>query len=61
MRSGVLFSHGGRFGGHALYVKDNRLHYVYNFLGSEEQKIDRDGGFADRGEPDPGRVVREGR
>ncbi|MFF1904805.1 arylsulfatase [Kitasatospora sp. NPDC058218] len=36
---GVLFSHGGRFGGHALYVKDNRLHYVYNFLGSEEQRI----------------------
>ncbi|MGW6422485.1 arylsulfatase [Nocardia sp. NPDC055053] len=38
--SGVLFSHGGRFGGHALYVKDNRLHYVYNFLGSEEQRVD---------------------
>ncbi|QMU76512.1 arylsulfatase [Streptacidiphilus sp. PB12-B1b] len=37
--SGVLFSHGGRFGGHALYVKDNRLHYVYNFLGSQEQRI----------------------
>ncbi|WP_109530697.1 MULTISPECIES: arylsulfatase [Nocardia] len=37
--SGVLFSQGGRFGGHALYVKNNRLHYVYNFLGSEEQRI----------------------
>ncbi|MFI7666247.1 arylsulfatase [Nocardia sp. NPDC049526] len=37
--AGVLFSHGGRFGGHALYIKDNRLQYVYNFLGSEEQKI----------------------
>ncbi|MFI5637855.1 arylsulfatase [Streptomyces goshikiensis] len=37
--SGVLFSHGGRFGGHALYVKDGRLTYVYNFLGSEEQRI----------------------
>ena len=37
--SGVLFAHGSRFGGHALYVKDNRLHYVYNFLGSEEQRI----------------------
>ncbi|ANS31321.1 arylsulfatase [Rhodococcus opacus] len=36
---GVLFSHGSRFGGHALYVKDDRLHYVYNFLGSEEQRI----------------------
>ena len=27
------------FGGHALYVKDNRLHYVYNFVGMVEQKI----------------------
>ncbi|MEV0030279.1 arylsulfatase [Nocardia sp. NPDC050793] len=40
--AGVLFSHGGRFGGHALYVKNNRLHYVYNFLGSEEQRISAD-------------------
>lgn len=37
---GVLFAHGSRFGGHALYVKDNRLHYVYNFVGMFEQKID---------------------
>ncbi len=37
---GVLFAHGSRFGGHALYVKDNRLHYVYNFAGLTEQKID---------------------
>ena len=29
----MLFAHGARFGGHALYVKDNRLHYVYNFVG----------------------------
>src|SRR4051812_29015331 len=36
---GVLFAHGSRFGGHALYVRDNRLHYVYNFVGSLEQKI----------------------
>jgi arylsulfatase len=36
---GVLFAHGSRFGGHALYVKDNRLHYVYNFVGMLEQKI----------------------
>nr|WP_271212062.1 arylsulfatase [Rhodococcus wratislaviensis]GLK38398.1 arylsulfatase AtsA [Rhodococcus wratislaviensis] len=40
--AGVLFSHGGRFGGHALYVKDDRLHYVYNFLGSEQQLIRAD-------------------
>jgi arylsulfatase A-like enzyme len=37
---GVLFAHGARFGGHALYVKDHRLHYVYNFVGMDEQKID---------------------
>ena len=37
---GVLFAHGSRFGGHTLYVKDNRLHYVYNFVGMAEQKID---------------------
>jgi arylsulfatase A-like enzyme len=36
---GVLFAHGSRFGGHALYVKGNRLHYVYNFVGDLEQKI----------------------
>jgi arylsulfatase len=39
---GVLFAHGSQFGGHALYVKDNRLHYVYNWLGMVEQKIDGD-------------------
>ncbi len=37
---GVLFAHGARFGGHALYVKDGRLHYVYNFVGVMEQKVD---------------------
>jgi len=37
---GVLFAHGSRFGGHALYVKDNRLHYVNNIVGLLEQKVD---------------------
>jgi len=37
---GVLFAHGSRFGGHALYVRGNRLHYVNNFAGVEEQRID---------------------
>ena len=36
---GVLFAMGSRFGGHALYVKDNRLHYVNSFVGSIEQKV----------------------
>ncbi|GLY65362.1 arylsulfatase [Amycolatopsis taiwanensis] len=37
--AGVLLAHGSRFGGHALYIKDNRLHYVYNFLGNAIQRI----------------------
>jgi arylsulfatase len=37
---GVLFSHGARFGGHALYIKDRKLKYVYNFVGSNEQTIE---------------------
>ncbi len=36
---GVLFAIGSRFGGHALYVKENRLHYVNNFVGITEQLI----------------------
>ena len=36
---GVLFAHGSRFGGHALYIKDRKLHYVYNFVGIVEQKV----------------------
>ena len=36
---GVLFSHGGRFGGHTLYLKEGKLHYVYNWLGQVEQKL----------------------
>lgn len=36
---GILFQEGTRFGGHALYVKKGRLHYVYNFVGLEEQHV----------------------
>src|SRR3954452_23011894 len=36
---GVLFSQGSRFGGHSLYVKDNRLHYVNSFVGMFEQMV----------------------
>jgi hypothetical protein len=38
--AGVLFSHGARFGGHSLYVRDRRLTYVYNFVGTNEQVIE---------------------
>jgi arylsulfatase A-like enzyme len=38
--SGVIFAHGSRFGGHALYIKDKKLVYDYNFLGIKpEQKF----------------------
>ena len=37
--SGVLFSHGARFGGHALYIRDRTLRYVYNFVGDKEQMV----------------------
>ena len=37
---GVLMAQGSRFGGHALYIKDNRLHYGNNFVGLGEQKVD---------------------
>jgi arylsulfatase len=38
--SGVIFAHGSRFGGHALFIADKKLQYVYNFLGIKpEQKF----------------------
>jgi arylsulfatase len=36
---GVLFAHGGVAGGHALFIKDRRLHYHYNWIGTEIHKI----------------------
>jgi len=39
---GVLFSHGCKFGGHSLYVKDGKLKYVYNFVGIVEQAVASD-------------------
>ena len=36
---GVLFKQGAGHGGHVLYVSDHRLHYVYNFMGEEEQAL----------------------
>ena len=37
--AGVLFSQGHLMGGHTLYIKDKRLHYVYNWLGEDIQKV----------------------
>jgi arylsulfatase len=39
---GVLFAHGGTGGGHALYLQDGHLHYTYNWLAEEHQKITSD-------------------
>ncbi len=36
---GVLFTQGGVAGGHSLFLKDGRLHYVYNWLGERIQTI----------------------
>jgi hypothetical protein len=35
---GVIFAHGSRFGGHVLFIKDGKLHYVYNFLGIKPEQ-----------------------
>jgi arylsulfatase len=37
---GVVFAQGARFGGHALFLKDGKLHYSYNFLGLDEQTLE---------------------
>jgi arylsulfatase len=39
---GVLLAQGGRHGGYALFVKDNRLVYEYNFLGISHYAIRSD-------------------
>jgi arylsulfatase len=36
---GVVYALGSRSGGHALFLKDKRVHYVYNWLGELEQKM----------------------
>ena len=36
---GVLFAQGGVTGGHSLYIKDRKLHYLYNWLGEKFQKV----------------------
>src|SRR5262245_8456112 len=49
---GVLFAHGSRFGRHALFIKDKKLHYVYNFLGIQPEQH-----FVSSDELEPGKYV----
>ena len=35
---GVIYSNGSRFGGHTLFIKNNKLYYIYNFLGVNVQE-----------------------
>ena len=37
--AGVLFAQGHLMGGHSLYIQGKRLHYVYNWLGEDIQKV----------------------
>ncbi len=39
---GVLFSQGSRFGGHALYIRNRKLCYTYNWIGEHLQTITSD-------------------
>ena len=36
---GLIYSQGHRFGGDALFIRDGKLRYVYNFLGITEQEF----------------------
>ncbi|MBU0731998.1 arylsulfatase [Patescibacteria group bacterium] len=40
--SGIIFQNGSKFGGHALYIKNRKLHYVNNFIGLKDQIITAD-------------------
>jgi arylsulfatase A-like enzyme len=36
---GVVFAQGSRFGGHAIYMKDGKMHHIYNWLGDIKQQV----------------------
>ncbi|OFJ54309.1 arylsulfatase [Mycolicibacterium grossiae] len=39
---GVVYKQGAGHGGHVLFLREGRLHYVYNFMGEEEQLVAAD-------------------
>jgi hypothetical protein len=36
---GILFTHGSRNAGYALFVKDGRLHYIHNYVGLDRFEV----------------------
>jgi arylsulfatase A-like enzyme len=44
---GVLVAQGSSSGGYALYVKDHKLHYAYNFLGVQQFHVATDATIGD--------------
>src|SRR6266699_6687897 len=36
---GVVFAQGSRFGGHSIYVKDGKLHYIYTWRGDIKPQV----------------------
>ena len=43
---GVLYAHGGVAGGHSLYVKDKKLRYTFNWIGTKMQEVVADAEIA---------------
>jgi arylsulfatase len=39
---GVLISHGGNDGGYTLYIKGDKLHYDYNYVGRDYYQVESD-------------------
>ena len=39
---GVLLAHGSQAGGYTVFVQDDRLHYVHNYVGAEEYQVSAD-------------------
>ncbi|WP_158059214.1 arylsulfatase [Halorussus halophilus] len=39
---GVLLAHGSRHGGYTMFVEDDELHYVHNYVGVEEYQVSAD-------------------
>lgn len=39
---GVLYAHGGVAGGHSLYLKDGKLKYAFNWVGTKLQTLEAD-------------------